>query len=702
MENQTIDAPPQFDLSSAVPETEDGNAVSALPDFDLKSAIPEESLENAKPENNISEGQALPLRQDAYEKMKAGIEQIPPSPLSVPVREFINNFGRGEIENFKEKSFDYERAANIPTQKDGESDQEFNKRMEEFRKPLEDREIAKGAIGQLSDTFNIAAIVAGPEMSPKAWATFGSFMLADTTRQSIQNILNPNLTPTEKDVLSIVSFPLEGGLSHGVGTALGEMFSKAFMSKGVPPIIELTPQHIDAITKNPDISDTTKTDLLERLGVTQNHIAVAELERSNIAVPIINFMKMAESPHWSTIADEFKLQAEEQGKMVNEGGLETPQDKGIRLTHDDALAYLGVNKDGSPIGNGRISVSSSSGILGQEKRQTGLEEIKKSTLDVVKNFSDINNVDITITGGTEKGEHNDNLEFSHKNGDKLDLRLRDSPEINNIIESWDTVGERPLDGAKGFKDPNSNAIFWKEGGDKPHWDVEVRQGGGNAESPGRSAQEGSGKETSQGQAQAIVHLRDDGQTKEVSGEEINSSDGERITSKIAKSIEQKAIDAKLTDKFDTLAGEEKVNVAEQSEMATKLVNSNIDNARAMIRGEKPLPERLRGISLITAMEEHLRDNPDGDIAYELANSPLVAGTTRAAQELRLAAEREPDSFTQKMNEIKQSKIDAVGGQEKYANAKKDILNKLKSSTEEMNLSDKELGSFDEFFKGIEC
>ncbi len=89
-------------------------------------------------------------------------------------------------------------------------------------------------------------------------------------------------------------------------------------------------------------------------------------------------------------------------------------------------------------------------------------------------------------------------------------------------------------------------------------------------------------------------------------------------------------------------------------MATDLVNSNVDEARAIIRGDKPLPDRLRGISLITAMEEHLKTNPDPDIAHELANSPLVSATTRAAQELRLAAEREPDSFTAKMAELKKS------------------------------------------------
>lgn len=221
-----------------------------------------------------------------------------------------------------------------------------------------------------------------------------------------------------------------------------------------------------------------------------------------------------------------------------------------------------------------------------------------------------------------------------------------------------------------------------------------KEGEPNATQRGKGTQEGSqqAQKLDEG-TQGSVRVRDneEGRVEAKQGEEIvKETTGERVTSKIAKSIEQKAVDAKLTNKFETLAGEEKVNVEEQSKMATDLVNSKMDDARAIIRGEKPLPDRLRGISLITAMEEHLKNNPDGDIAEELANSPLVSGTTRAAQELRLAAEREPDSFTQKMKEINQAKIDAAGGQEK---ANKEIQKRVKiykTEISKLNLSKDEL------------
>ena len=81
---------------------------------------------------------------------------------------------------------------------------------------------------------------------------------------------------------------------------------------------------------------------------------------------------------------------------------------------------------------------------------------------------------------------------------------------------------------------------------------------------------------------------------------------------------------------------------------------NIEKSRAIIRGEIELPKGLKGTSAIIAMEEYLKKNPNAEMAYELANSPLVSETSAAAQELRIAAEREPDSFTAKIQELKRN------------------------------------------------
>lgn len=188
----------------------------------------------------------------------------------------------------------------------------------------------------------------------------------------------------------------------------------------------------------------------------------------------------------------------------------------------------------------------------------------------------------------------------------------------------------------------------------------------------------------------------------VVGEEgIEQTQGEKGTSKIAKSIEQKAKDAGLTEGFDTLSEFDKTTFKEQREKADKVIIDDLNNARAIIRGDAPLPDGLKGISLIDGMERYLKIHPDEDISHELANSPLVSGTSHAAQETALAGMREKDSATAKLSEIKQSKVEKAGGEEKVTKAKKDIVKKAKAEMDKINLSKEEL-SWDKFLDGIAC
>ena len=134
-------------------------------------------------------------------------------------------------------------------------------------------------------------------------------------------------------------------------------------------------------------------------------------------------------------------------------------------------------------------------------------------------------------------------------------------------------------------------------------------------------------------------------------EQLPVGEGE-TPSKIGVSIERKAIEKKLTEGFEGIAGYDKITIKEQAAKATDTM-ANFEEARAIIRGEKPLPKGLRGTALITAAEERIAKTGDAKLAYELANSPLVSETSAAAQELRLAAERVPDSLVLKLREIKQ-------------------------------------------------
>jgi len=581
--------------------------------------------------------------------MKAGIEQIPDSPASEAVRSFIKNFGKGGLEQFKEADFAYQHANDIPVKNEGENDQDFEKRINQFEKPLEEKEIAKGAVGQLSDTFNMAIAYAAPEMSPKAWATLGTFIVSDQTRQAVQRIFAPNMTPSEKDVLDLAAFPLEGGMSHEAVVGISDMISKAFTIKGLSPTIDMSPDFLKAVaepmvTEKPEEARQLEMErfegeggALDRLGISKDHYDVSQSTGLPVRIPLSSVFNLT--------PDEVKQMITFEG----EGGIINKEDNEDILPQE----VLDANQRGeSPIA---------------PLRPESIEKVSSSPHRPTEGWeSDV---------GSMPGEPT----LIHKNGAVIE-RINEQGDV--LYEAVNNEGQ-------------SLGIF-------PEVDIAKeaveKSGGSNAESGRGSAQEGSNQEGAEGQAQTGVHLRDTSQggLEAKAGEEV-----EKGTSKIAQSIEQKAKDAGLTTGFDKLSDFEKTTFKEQREKADKVINDNIDDARAMVRGEKPLPEGLKGISLIDGMERHLKTNPDPDIAEELANSKLVSETSTHAQETALAGMREPDSFTAKMNEINRANVEAAGGDKEVSKAIKKNLDTYKKESSKVNLSKDEL-NWDKFLEGIKC
>ena len=177
--------------------------------------------------------------------------------------------------------------------------------------------------------------------------------------------------------------------------------------------------------------------------------------------------------------------------------------------------------------------------------------------------------------------------------------------------------------------------------------------------------------------------------------------GEGKVSKIAASIEAKSIEQGLTKGYGHLAEYTPIVIKEQAQKATDLINNNIDEARKIIRGETPLPEGLRGTALITAMEEHIKKTADGELASELASSPLISGTSAAAQELRLAAERDPESPVKAIEDI--NKLLEETAQKRYPKqifnkAKENVISGIKNEIKKANTSQ----SWQAFIESIRC
>jgi hypothetical protein len=181
------------------------------------------------------------------------------------------------------------------------------------------------------------------------------------------------------------------------------------------------------------------------------------------------------------------------------------------------------------------------------------------------------------------------------------------------------------------------------------------------------------------------------------------------TSKIAKSIEKKAVEKDLTYKFSELAEFDRITVKDQAYRATTLINGEINRARAMIRGEESMLKDLNGVSLVTAMETYIKKNIKNtelalDLSYELANSPLIAETSKAGQTLRLAAERTKDSATARLQNLKKAR--EARAQKRQTTTIEKKRSKLKSSAKEsvkkINLTEKEGLSWGKFIDNITC
>lgn len=199
------------------------------------------------------------------------------------------------------------------------------------------------------------------------------------------------------------------------------------------------------------------------------------------------------------------------------------------------------------------------------------------------------------------------------------------------------------------------------------------------------------------QEQIDARLADRQQSLKIS-EEVNPS---QKTSGVALSIEQNTIEKGLTKDLGGLAGYDPITIKEQSRLVAELMKSNLEDAKKMIKGEMNLPDNLRGAALIKGMEDYAISKGDISLLKDLADSPLVSETSRHAQELRLLAERNPESPVSIMKAVKDARERAVETKtgKKVSQQKKEIINEIKT---EMKKNKPTRQSWESFIENIKC
>jgi hypothetical protein len=176
---------------------------------------------------------------------------------------------------------------------------------------------------------------------------------------------------------------------------------------------------------------------------------------------------------------------------------------------------------------------------------------------------------------------------------------------------------------------------------------------------------------------------------------------ELTPSKVAKSIEAKSVEEKLTKGFGDVAGYEKITIKDQAQKTTKLLDEEFDNAVKMIKGEIPVKEGIKPEMLIKTMEDYAQAKGDVNLLRELAKSPLVSETSAHAQALRILAERNPESALVNIQKI--AKERATSFERKSG---KSVDKATKEITEEIKVKAKQKiptkQDWDNFINEIKC
>jgi len=178
--------------------------------------------------------------------------------------------------------------------------------------------------------------------------------------------------------------------------------------------------------------------------------------------------------------------------------------------------------------------------------------------------------------------------------------------------------------------------------------------------PPKPTTEGGFLDTVQSEAQPLARVEGEAvapRVPAVEGQGLGEALPATKVSKVAKSIEENTIKEKLSESFDGLAGFDPITVRGQASLADTLIKTDIAKARRIASGEEALPSNLRASSLIVALEEHAIRKGDAQLLRDLASSKLVSETSRHAQELRLLAERSPDSPVKVIQDISKARED---------------------------------------------
>lgn len=129
---------------------------------------------------------------------------------------------------------------------------------------------------------------------------------------------------------------------------------------------------------------------------------------------------------------------------------------------------------------------------------------------------------------------------------------------------------------------------------------------------------------------------------------------------LAKGVEAKAVENRLTKGFGELPEYRTVSMKDQAQKATDLVNKDFELAKKIAMGEEAPPRGLLPESVFNAVEEKAIKEADVNTLRDLATiSKLTSEATTMGQRIRTLAERDPDSAVGAISEVVKAREEAV-------------------------------------------
>ena len=181
--------------------------------------------------------------------------------------------------------------------------------------------------------------------------------------------------------------------------------------------------------------------------------------------------------------------------------------------------------------------------------------------------------------------------------------------------------------------------------------------------------------------------------------ELAETQPELKTSKLAESIQTKAIEERLTSGFEDLPQHEVLNMRAQAQRAENLLNLEPERARKIALGEERPPVDTTAEAIATAVENKAFLDGDVNTIRELATSKLIGETTAIAQRLRTLAERDPESPVGAIIELKKAREEVIS--KKY-NTKKIKSEEIAKAKKEINKISATKETWSSFIKSLEC